>query len=43
MSAPLPFPPPSRRLRRGFVGGGGGAFIGAIHAMRAVWAIMPGA
>ena len=26
------FPPPERRLRLGFVGGGRGSFIGAVHA-----------
>jgi predicted dehydrogenase len=26
------FPPPRRRLRLGFVGGGRGAFIGEVHA-----------
>lgn len=30
-----PFPPPSRLMRLGFVGGGAGAFIGAIHAQAA--------
>lgn len=47
MSAPLPFPPPSRRLRLGFVGGGGGAFIGAIHAggarLSGRWDVVAGA
>ncbi|TNC46726.1 Gfo/Idh/MocA family oxidoreductase [Rubellimicrobium rubrum] len=42
-----PFPPPSRLMRLGFVGGGAGAFIGAIHAQAARlssrWEIVAGA
>jgi len=41
------FPPPQRRLRLGFVGGGQGAFIGAVHASGARlsnrWEIISGA
>jgi len=41
------FPPPQRRLRLGFVGGGQGAFIGAVHATGARlsnrWDIVAGA
>jgi len=41
------FPPPQRRLRLGFVGGGQGAFIGAVHAIGARlsnrWEIVAGA
>ncbi len=46
-SAVLKFPPPSRRLRLGFVGGGDGAFIGEVHANGARlsnrWEIVAGA
>jgi predicted dehydrogenase len=41
------FPPPSRHLRLGFVGGGQGAFIGAVHAngarLSGRWQIVAGA
>jgi len=41
------FPPPQRRLRLGFVGGGQGAFIGAVHASGARlsnrWEVIAGA
>lgn len=44
---PSRFPPPSRRLRLGFVGGGSGAFIGEVHAMGARlsgrWDVVAGA
>jgi len=47
MNADGPFPKPSRRLRLGFVGGGGDAFIGHIHAAGARlsgrWEIVAGA
>lgn len=43
----VPFPPPSRLMRLGFVGGGSGAFIGAIHAQAARlsgrWEVVAGA
>ena len=41
------FPPPTRRLRLGFVGGGRGAFIGEVHANGARlsnrWEVVAGA
>ena len=47
MPGPLSFPDPERRLRLGLVGGGQGAFIGAIHAggarLSGRWDIVAGA